>query len=131
MSRKPHDISFDTWIEHQIRAAEERGLFEQLPGAGKPQAKLAEVEDPLWWAKQLLKREDVSILPPAMEMRVRAHKLREVLADFPSERALREAAEALNAEIRRVNRLASEGPPTSQALLDVEDLVAEWRAATP
>lgn len=127
--RKPPQLSFETWIDHQIRDAEQRGLFEQLPGAGKPQANLAEAEDPMWWAKQLLRREDVSILPPAIEVRVRAHKLREVLADFPSERALREAAEALNADIRRVNRMASEGPPTSQAPLDVEELVAAWRAA--
>lgn len=127
--RKPPQLSFETWIDHQIREAEQRGLFEQLPGAGKPQANLAEAEDPLWWAKQLLRREDVSILPPAIEVRVRAHKLRELLVDFPSERALREAAETLNAEIRRVNRMASEGPPTSQAPLDIEALVAAWRAA--
>jgi hypothetical protein len=33
----------------------------------------------------------------------------------------------LNAEIRKRNRLASEGPPTQQAVLDPEDLVARWR----
>jgi hypothetical protein len=83
----------------------------------------------MWWVRQFLRREQVSFLPPAVEVRVRAQKLREVLASFPSERALREASEALNADIRRVNRTASEGPPTTQAPLDVDELVAAWRAA--
>jgi hypothetical protein len=125
--RKPWDLSFDSWIDVQIREAQARGLFEDLSGAGKPQSNLREAEDPLWWAKQFLRREEVSFLPPAIEVRVRAQKLREVLGSFPSERAVREAAEALNADIRRVNRTATDGPPTVQAPLDVDDLAAQWR----
>jgi Domain of unknown function (DUF1992) len=127
--RKPWDLSFDSWIDVQIREAKERGLFDELSGAGKPQANLRDANDPMWWAKQLLRREELSVLPPAIEVRVRAQKLREVLASFPSERTLREAAEALNADIRRVNRTASDGPPTTQAPLDVETLAAQWNAA--
>jgi hypothetical protein len=127
--RKPSELSFDSWIDVQIREARERGLFDELPGAGQPQTGLHDAEDPMWWAKQFLQREGVSVLPVAVEVRVRAQKLREVLASFPSERAVREAAEALNADIRRVNRTAAEGPPTSQAPLDVEQLVAQWRSA--
>jgi hypothetical protein len=126
--RKPPGVPFGSWIDTQIQDAKERGLFDDLPGKGKPQAKLEQAEDPLWWAKDLLQREQVSVLPAAIEVRVRAQKLREALAQVPSERALREAAQALNAEIGRVNRLASGGPPTVQAPLDVEDLVARWRA---
>jgi hypothetical protein len=125
--RKPWDLSFDSWIDVQIREAKERGLFDDLAGAGKPQANLRDAADPMWWAKQFLRREDVSYLPPALEVRVRAQKLREVLASLPSERAVREAVEALNADIRRVNRTASEGPPTVQAPLDADELAARWR----
>ena len=127
--RKPWDLSFDSWIDVQIREAKARGLFDDLSGAGKPQPNLRDAEDPMWWAKQFLRREEVSVLPPAIEVRVRAQKLRELLASLPSERAVREAVEALNADIRRVNRTASEGPMTTQAPLDVEELVARWRAA--
>jgi hypothetical protein len=127
--RKPPDLSFDSWIDVQIRDAKERGLFDELAGAGQPQRSLRDAEDPSWWAKQFLRREQVSYLPPAIEVRVRAQKLREVLPSLPSERAVREAVEALNADIRRVNRTASDGPPTTQAPLDAEDLVAAWRAA--
>jgi Domain of unknown function (DUF1992) len=129
--RKPWDLDFDSWIDVQIREAKERGLFDELSGAGKPQVNLRDANDPMWWAKQFLRREEVSYLPPALEVRVRAQKLREVLASFPSERAVREAAEALNADIRRVNRTATDGPPTTQAPLDVDDLAEQWRVAHP
>lgn len=127
--RKPRDLRFDSWVELQIREARERGLFDGLAGAGKPQSSLGEADDPFWWAKQLLRREDVSFLPPALEVRARAQKLREVLASIPNERALREAAGALNANIRHLNRTAISGPPTMQPLLDVDELLAAWRAA--
>ena len=107
MPRKPADVSFESWIDTQIRAAEERGEFADLPGKGKPLTQLDDAEDPLWWAKQLLRREG--------------------LARLPSEGKVREAVAALNAEIRKLNRLATSGPPTQQALLDAEDLVARWR----
>jgi hypothetical protein len=124
--RKPWDLSFDSWIDVQIREAKSRGLFDELSGAGKPQSSLRDAEDPMWWAKQFLRREEVSYLPPAIEVRVRAQKLREVLGSFPSEHAVREAVQALNADIRRVNRTASEGPMTTQAPLDLEELVKLW-----
>jgi hypothetical protein len=124
--RKPWDLSFDSWIDVQIREAKERGLFDELSGSGKPQTNLRDANDPMWWAKQFLRREEVSYLPPAIEVRVRAQKLREVLTSFPSERALREAVGALNDDIRRVNRTASEGPMTTQAPLDADALVADW-----
>jgi hypothetical protein len=127
MPRKPPDLSFDSWIDAQIRAAEERGEFADLPGKGKPLTHLDDAEDPLWWAKQLLRREGLSLLPPALEVQRKVERFREGLGKLPSEATLREAVAALNAEIRKLNRLAASGPPTRQALLDPEDLVARWR----
>ncbi len=34
--RKPEDKSWDDWIEDKIRAAQEKGLFDNLSGKGKP-----------------------------------------------------------------------------------------------
>ena len=34
--RKPPGMSFTSWIDQQINEATERGLFDNLPGAGKP-----------------------------------------------------------------------------------------------
>ena len=32
--RKPPGVSWESWIDRQIREAEERGAFADLPGAG-------------------------------------------------------------------------------------------------
>jgi hypothetical protein len=127
MPRKPPDVSFDSWIDSQIKAAEARGEFDDLPGKGKPLVGLDDARDPLWWAKQLVRREGLSLLPPALEIQRQVERLREGLAKLPSEARVREAVALLNAEIRKLNRLASAGPPTQQAVLDPETLVARWR----
>jgi hypothetical protein len=127
MPRKPPDVSFESWIDAQIRAAEERGEFADLPGKGKPLAQLDDAGDPLWWAKQLLRREGLSLLPPALEIQRKVEVFREALGGLPSEARVREGTAALNAEIRKLNRSAGSGPPTRQAPLDPEELVARWR----
>jgi hypothetical protein len=43
--------------------------------------------------------------------------------------AVRERIGALNAEIAGANARAAEGPPTRLAPLDLDTIVAEWRAA--
>ena len=34
--RKPPQMKFNTWIDQQVAEAERRGLFDDLPGKGKP-----------------------------------------------------------------------------------------------
>jgi hypothetical protein len=131
MPRKPPDVSFESWIDAQVRAAEERGEFADLPGKGKPLSHLDDAADPLWWAKQLLRREGLSLLPPSLEIQRKVERFREALAKLPSEAKVREAVAVLNAEIRKLNRLATSGPPTQQALLDPEEVVVRWRELQP
>jgi hypothetical protein len=126
--RKPPDVSFESWIDTQIREARERGDFDELPGRGEPLRNLDEAADPAWWAKQLARREGISLLPPALEIRRRVERLLEGLAGLWSEREVREAVAALNAEIRRLNARSAGGPPTTQAPLDADDVTARWRA---
>ena len=66
--RKPPGTSWETWIDVQVRVAREQGAFDNLPGAGKPLPNLDQEYDPLWWVKQLIQREQVSILPPSLEL---------------------------------------------------------------
>src|SRR5437763_15449605 len=66
--RKPPGTSWETWIEAQIRVAGEQGAFDNLPGAGKPLPYLGQEYDPDWWLKQLVQREQISILPPSLEL---------------------------------------------------------------
>ncbi|MDX1648686.1 MAG: DUF1992 domain-containing protein [Myxococcota bacterium] len=128
-SRKPPELSFETWVDRQIEEARREGLFDGLPGHGRPQADLAEADDPLWFARRRVAREGVPLLPPALEVRRRVQALREGLARLPDERAVREAAEALDREIRGLNARARSGPPTPQAPLDPEAPVDAWRRA--
>lgn len=48
-------MGFD-FVEEQIRLANERGEFDNLPGAGKPIEGLTSQYDPNWWARDFLKR---------------------------------------------------------------------------
>src|SRR5262249_3341711 len=55
--RKPPGTSWESFIERQIREAQEAGAFENLPGQGKPIPDVGVEYDPDWWAKKLLQRE--------------------------------------------------------------------------
>lgn len=46
--------------DRRIREAMEKGLFDDLPGAGKPILDLEGGYDPEWWTKQWVKRERLS-----------------------------------------------------------------------
>ena len=126
--QKPPGMSWESWIDQQIREAREAGLFDNLPGAGKPLPGLAEGYDPLWWVKQLVQREQISVLPPSLEM---LHKVESEMAavwQLGDEAKVRSRILALNREIAKVNARSTEGPPTRLGPLDVEAIVAEWRA---
>ena len=131
-ARKPGNRSFTDWIDDQIRDAQERGEFDDLPGKGKPLQGLDGPHDELWWVKQWLQREGVSYLPLPLALRLEAEKTIEGLDRISTERAVRDALEDLNGRIREANRKPSiDGPPTTLSPLDVEELVARWRANRP
>ena len=122
----------NSWVDSQIRSAQERGEFDNLPGKGKPLKGIDGPPDDLWWVKQLMAREKLSYLPPGLALRLEVERFNEGLAKVPSERAVRAAAEELNERIRDLNRKpVMEGPPSTLMPLDVEDIVNRWRAARP
>ena len=125
--QKPPGTSWETWIEQQIREAREAGLFDNLPGAGKPLASLAEGYDPLWWVKQLVQREKISVLPPSLELLRKVESEMAAIWQLADEAKVRSRILALNREIAKVNARSTEGPPTRLGPLDVEAIVAEWR----
>jgi hypothetical protein len=126
--QKPPGMSWESWIDQQIREAREAGLFDNLPGAGKPLASLAEGYDPLWWVKQLVQREKISVLPPSLEMLRKVESEMVAVWKLGDEAKVRSRILALNREIAKVNARSTEGPPTRLGPLDVEAIVAEWRA---
>ena len=124
--RKPPELSFSSWIEQQIQQAQREGRFDDLPGRGRP-LDTDDAADPYWWAKQLLRREQVDFLPPALALRRSVEKALAALPSLRDEERVRELLTGLDAEIRRFNATVISGPPTTQAPLEIEALVADWR----
>ncbi|MEN8160563.1 MAG: DUF1992 domain-containing protein, partial [Myxococcota bacterium] len=112
--RKPAELSFESWIEQQIREAQQGGLFDALPGHGQPQ-RLDDADDPLWWAKDLLRRERIDAVPPALAIRRAVERALEALPTIRGEARVRELLGKLDAEIRQLNATSVGGPATTQA----------------
>ena len=125
--RKPLGTSWESWIEAQIRVAMEKGAFDNLPGAGKPLPNLGQQYDLTTWVRQLVQREQLSILPPSLELLRKVETELATIEKLPDEATVRSRVAALNVEIARVNATVVEGPPTRLAPLDVDRVAARWR----
>src|SRR2546423_5186069 len=100
--RKPPGTSWETWIEAQIRVAREQGAFDNLPGAGKPLPDLDQEYDLATWVKQLVQREQLSILPPSLELLRKVEKELAAIEILGDEATVRRRVAALNVEIAKV-----------------------------
>lgn len=102
--RKPPGVSWESWLEEQIRRAREDGAFDNLAGAGKPFSDLEGGYDPDWWVKKLVQRERVSMLPPALELLRKVESDMNKIWALGSEADVRARVLSLNAEIARSKR---------------------------
>ncbi|MEJ2853871.1 MULTISPECIES: J-domain-containing protein [unclassified Saccharothrix] len=125
--RKPAGVGFETWVERQIREAQEKGEFDGLPGAGKPLAGLSGAHDELWWVKEKVRREEGSVLPPTLQLRKEAAEAREAAGRAASEEEVRRILGEINAKITEAIRKPMSGPPLNLMTFDVEHVVREWR----
>jgi hypothetical protein len=121
-------------VEKAIREAQERGEFDNLPGAGKPLANLGppEYEDPDWWVKGLVQREGLDLsgaLSPAMALRKEAAGFPESLLDLHTEDGVRLVLEDYNRRVKldRLRPGTGPRPPVWARLVDVDEVVAQWR----
>jgi hypothetical protein len=137
---------YESPVERAIREAQERGDFDNLPGAGKPLRNLGnpETEDPNWWVRGLLERENIDLtgaMPPALALRKEAETYPQSLLDLRTEDSVRAVLEDYNRRVRQDRLRPALGPlpPLIARTVDVDDLVQQWRelrdasvsAATP
>jgi hypothetical protein len=122
----------ESWIDRQIREAQERGAFDNLKGAGKPLKSINGRDDPDWWVRGLMERENIShseLLPAGIRLRREIEDLPETLAAARSEREIRAIVTDLNERIRDARKPRPTDPPAFIRAVDVEAAVAQWRAA--
>ena len=132
--RKPPQTGFTSWIDQQVADAERRGLFDGLPGTGKPLKLRPGAPDGDYgqaWLRDYARREGVpaeEMLPTPLRLRREIERLAETAGEFRSEAEVREAAADLNRRIVEWRRIPL-GPPIHVRLVNADDLVARWRAA--
>jgi len=132
--RKPPQMKFQTWIDQQVADAERRGLFDDLPGKGKPlniRPGAADGDYGQAWLRDYARREGVpaeEMLPTPLRLRREMERLAETAGEFRTEAEVREAAADLNRRIVEWRRIPV-GPPVHVRLVNADDLVARWRAA--
>ena len=124
--------AYESWIDKQIREAQERGDFDNLPGTGKPIPNRNELTDENWWLKQWIEREQITgMVPTSLKIRKEAEELMDTLAKVSDESAVRRIVAGLNERIDRARRSQVDGPPIYLDPFDVDEVVARWRSTRP
>ncbi|KGN36866.1 DUF1992 domain-containing protein [Knoellia subterranea] len=121
----------ESWVEKQIREAQERGEFDDLPGAGKPLRGLDDA-DPDWWVKKMMAREGIDpsdALPPVMLLRRERAGFPESLAEVRHEEGVREILRDYNQRVIEDRRRPALGrrSPIWAPTVDVDEMVEAWR----
>ena len=118
-------------VDRAIREAQERGEFDNLPGAGKP-LDLGTSTDPDWWVRGLIQREQLDMsaaLPPGVALRLEVERLPQTLRDVRREEDVRAIVEDLNRRVLEDRKRLTSGPTVLARTVDVDEAVERWRAA--
>jgi len=119
---------YESRIDRQIREAQERGDFDDLPGIGKPLPGQGEHYDEDWWLKSLVARENLGgLAPTSLKISKAAEDLMETLATKNSEQNVRRMVADLNQRIDQARRGLVDGPPVVLEKFDIDDVVRRWR----
>ncbi len=118
--------------ERAIREALERGDFDDLPGAGKPLRDLGDLNDPDWWLKGFVAREQIDVagvLPPTLALRREAEAFPGSLLEFGTEAAVRDVLDDFNRRVKvdRLRPVTGRFPVPIARTVDVEEMVEQWR----
>jgi hypothetical protein len=121
-------MSWESFVEAQVRLAMGAGEFKDLRGAGEPIRGLDEPYRDDWWLREYLKREELSAPCASLDIRAEVERCLTTILKLPTESAVRRHLEALNDKIAKVNRTVIHGPSTSVAKLDIHAVVTRWQS---
>jgi hypothetical protein len=130
--RKPPGTPTGSWVERQIRAAQERGAFDELPGRGRPIRDIDRPWDESHWLRAFVQREGLSasvLLPPALALAKEREELPGLLVRERSEERVRALVTDFNDRVRQARLTHLGGPPLTVRTCDVEQAVTDWRTA--
>ncbi|MFD4640030.1 DUF1992 domain-containing protein [Lentzea sp. NPDC058436] len=129
--RKPAGMGFESWIDRQIREAQERGEFDGLPSAGKPLPGAGEPLEEDWWIKRKVREEEGTAgLPPSLVLRKQAETARAAALAATTDEEARAIIGAMNAKILDALRKPLSGPPVNLMPFDVEQLLRERKGTS-
>lgn len=129
--RKPPGMGFESWIDRQIREAEERGEFDDLPSAGKPLPGAGKALEEDWWIKRKVREEEGAAgLPPSLVLRKQAETARARALAATTDAEARAIIEKMNAEILDALRKPLSGPPLTLMPFDVDELLRERKGSS-
>ncbi len=118
----------ETWVDLQVRQAMERGEFENLPGKGKPIEGLTGKDDPDWWVRRLVEREQITgVLPPSLQLRKEDAELDGRLDRLGSQAEVRREVEEFNDRVKWALYRPPEGPPMVTQRRDPDTEVTRWQ----
>ena len=132
--RKPQGMTFETWVEQQIRRANDEGAFEGLSLAGKPLPRRDRDKTSYEWALEWARREEADVaamLPTGLALRKEREELPGKVAQQTSEDAVRALVQAHNDRVDQYYRRPVEGVWVPVGMADVDEVVAQWRRARP
>jgi Domain of unknown function (DUF1992) len=120
---------YESPIDRQLREAQERGEFDNLPGTGKPLPDAGREYQEDWWITAWLRREGegASMLPPTLQLRREAEDVEKLVDRRSSEAAVRDLVAALNEQIRKARVGLLDGPPVLLPPFDADAVVRGWR----
>ncbi len=119
---------YESVVDRKIREAQERGEFDDLPGAGKPLSDHGRDYAEDWWVRDWLGREGAAgALPPTLALRREAEDLVEIVDRLNSVSAVRALVDAFNDKVRKAHRGLLDGPATVLPTVDVDEVLNGWR----
>ena len=113
---------FESIADRRIREARRAGLFDNLPGAGKPIADLGRERPPGWWASRVVTEERDKMRYEELQKVVK--QARPSLWRLGSEALVRAAVDNLNQQILAYNARTTFEPHET---LDEAATVQTWR----